>query len=62
MLVAEVSNWSECSVRCGGGGVQRRFSQSSGWEEQECGARACPEVGQWGEWSECSRTCGDGFT
>jgi trypsin len=54
------SEWSECSVKCGGYGTRTRLADGV-VEEEECGGRACPEVGDWSAWSECSRTCGDGF-
>jgi len=60
-FLAEFSAWSECSVPCGGNGVQSRVSTDGSIEEQACGDRACPELGNWSEWSECSKSCGDGF-
>ena len=54
------TEWSECSIKCGGYGTQNRLVDDV-MEEQECGGRACPEVGEWSQWSDCSKTCGDGF-
>mmetsp|Transcript_102722 Transcript_102722/g.257546 ORF Transcript_102722/g.257546 Transcript_102722/m.257546 type:complete len:923 (-) Transcript_102722:29-2797(-) len=72
----EVSSWTygECSVTCGGNGVQmlRRQVVAKPFRgaaclplvlQQNCGHEPCPvdcELEDWGGWSECSSECGGG--
>lgn len=64
------SEWSSCSVSCGGGHEIRSRNQVNEdgkiWsmnETRKCNEHCCPVDCQWKEWStwsSCSRTCGDG--
>ncbi|GFS05101.1 SCO-spondin-like [Elysia marginata] len=68
------SNWSDCSVTCGGG-VANRSRDCNGpkyggkdcegprVEHMICNEESCPEDGAWlpwSHWDECSVTCGGG--
>ncbi|XP_076799779.1 uncharacterized protein LOC143444875 isoform X4 [Clavelina lepadiformis] len=63
--------WTDCTVACGGSGVQYRYRDCnrrggcSGpfFEQQSCGMGFCPGDEEWGEWRDvgsCSETCGGG--
>ncbi|EDW35221.1 GL15685 [Drosophila persimilis] len=68
------SDWSPCSVSCGGGTQQRQ--RGRGIQNRACNLQECPtddlqpsnsidnelehEWGCWSEWSACSVTCGLG--
>ncbi|OWF34851.1 Hemicentin-1 [Mizuhopecten yessoensis] len=69
------SNWTMCSVTCGGG-LQDRERTCEGpfygganctgeeAQERECNTHNCPVDGlfnEWNEWGDCSETCGDGL-
>ncbi|GFS05121.1 brain-specific angiogenesis inhibitor 1 [Elysia marginata] len=68
------TDWSPCSVSCGGGVVNRSRdcygpfyggkSCEGPWDEQKiCNDHPCPEDGAWYPWSswgECSASCGGG--
>ncbi|XP_013418556.1 ADAMTS-like protein 2 [Lingula anatina] len=68
----QVSEWTECSTKCGYG-IQRREVRCSARQEDECvvGKKPAHEqrcylgpcVNQWtvSEWSECSGPCGSGL-
>jgi len=70
--VGDFGPWSECSVKCGGGGIQERQraiitpAANGGtpclplMENQQCGNTPCPrdcEVSPFGAWDECSSPC-----
>ncbi len=69
------SQWTQCSVTCGGGKRSRerecglpkeRNSEDNPckqplFEEEDCNENVCPTVTEWTEWSACSKTCGGGF-
>ncbi|XP_063688512.1 SCO-spondin-like isoform X2 [Bolinopsis microptera] len=73
---SEFSEWSECSVACGGGSQTRSRSCSNPAPEnggtdcdggdlqsRDCNADPCPIDGGWSDfsdWSECSVACGGG--
>ncbi|XP_072010680.1 SCO-spondin-like isoform X3 [Engystomops pustulosus] len=66
------SDWSGCSVTCGGGHRWRSRTcterdpgtcGSETREMEECNTFTCPvdcRVSDWSEWSECSASCGGG--
>lgn len=61
------SEWSPCSVSCGGG-LQYKTKNGDGGKHQKnsmsrvCNTQPCPsEWGCWTEWSPCSVTCGVGI-
>jgi len=72
----DYGNWSECSVKCGGGSQNRSRSctnpapanggadcEGPSSETQECNMNGCPVNGGWtdfGNWSECSAKCNGG--
>jgi len=67
------TEWSTCSVSCGGGITSRsrkcdspaaqyegKECEGDGAEQKECNAVCCPEAGEWAAWSsfgECSEPC-----
>ena len=66
------SDWSACTVECGGGNQTRAFNVTApavgtggcphegAEEEQACNLHDCPIdcVGGWSAFTECSHTCG----
>lgn len=69
------TNWSDCSLRCGGGEkykkrIQTQERQNAGIpcegafvQKEACNIDPCAEhceVSQWSGWSECSEKCGTG--
>lgn len=70
------SNWTACSVSCGGGSRSRSrecippmhggnpCEDINNEEVEECNTQHCPIDGKWSSWSEwsaCSVTCGSGI-
>ncbi|XP_078662008.1 SCO-spondin-like [Branchiostoma floridae x Branchiostoma belcheri] len=71
------SNWTVCTVSCGGGTQSRsrtcdspvpdhggRDCEGTGQQFRRCSMQACHVDGQWGkwdDWSECTATCGGGY-
>ena len=74
--VGSWSEWSKCSVGCGGGNQSRTYTvtteaanggipcpnKNGDVYTQECNKNPCPLncIGSWSDWSECSSTCGEG--
>ena len=67
------SEWSTCSVTCGGGKRQRARECSTptirngqlvcdgnAFEEEDCSTNSCPQWTSWTEWSPCTSSCGGG--
>jgi len=75
--LGEYSNFSSCSVSCGGGTQQRTFviavnassggspcaNYAGGVDTSVCATDACPIdcVGEWEPFGTCNATCGGGF-
>merc|ERR1719483_1785441 len=68
----EWSNWSSCSITCGGKGEITRQRSHTGSrictgkeeEKKDCHVNLCPVdcvLSLWGEWSACSMSCGNGI-
>jgi hypothetical protein len=74
-VVSEWSNWSACSVNCGGGTQQRTRSiltqaRNNGIscpeliQTKACNTEVCPVncvVSDWSNWGTCTKSCGDGL-
>jgi len=74
--VSEYSDWSECSVLCGGGKQHRdrfivRQPENGGQtcpplqEVHDCNTLDCPvdcQLGKWSEWGACNKPCGGGVS
>ena len=58
------SEWSRCSVDCGGGTRERHSyygeNTCQGYQTDKCNSEPCPCVYQWSQWSACSVDCGGG--
>jgi len=73
---SDFGEWSECTVKCGGGTQTRsktctnpapanggKACEGDAQESKACNTEACPVDGGWsgfGEWSECTAECGGG--
>lgn len=74
----EWSQFSECSVTCGSGGIKTRTRECSTGDDIDCllamfgestetvscddELPACPEWAEWSDWRKCSASCGGGQT
>lgn len=60
------SEWTQCSVSCGGGTMRRsrkcptRNCSGSRLEEIPCALQACPFWSSWGLYTACTISCGSG--
>jgi hypothetical protein len=67
------TDWSECSVTCGGGTQHRAREcvrptvrngqltcEGSAFEDRKCNTNQCPQWTEWSPWSECTKSCGGG--
>jgi hypothetical protein len=74
-VVSDWSNWSNCSVSCGGGTQERTRSiitmpKGNGIacpilkDTRACNTDVCPVncvVGEWSNWGTCTKSCGGGL-
>ena len=71
----EWSDWTICSVTCGGGKRQKSrecvlpdgarsdeplFCPGIDRVAENCNENKCPNLGPWSDWSQCTVTCGGG--